>query len=122
MENTSNLNELAIAKKDYKLADGRMISVGVNFRSLQLMTAYEGGFDKLDKDMKSDNISLKLDACAYILYSLIRASGENITVEDASMIIGIDDFDKLFDIFEDYSNAVEKMQKKTMLKQKKLKK
>ena len=41
MGKVSNLNESAIAKKDYQLSDGRIISVGVNFRSLQLMTAYE---------------------------------------------------------------------------------
>lgn len=122
MGKVSNLNQSAIAKKDYELSDGRIISIGVNFRSLQLMTAYEGGFEKLSKDMESDDISLKLDACAYILYALIRASGEAVTVEDASMMISIEDFDKLFDIFQDYSDTVNVMQKKTNLKQKKLKK
>lgn len=122
MGKVSNLNESAIAKKDYELSDGRIISVGVNFRSLQLMTAYEGGFDKLSEDMESDDITLKLDACGYVLYSLIRASGEAVSQEEACMMIGIQDFDKLFDIFQDYSDAVKTMQKKTNLKQKKLKK
>lgn len=122
MNNTNNLNELAIVKKDYKLADGRILPIGVNFRSLQLMTAYDGGFDRMSDDMKGDNINTKLNACGYLLYSLIRASGEEITVEEATMMIGIEDFDKLFDIFEDYANAVEKMQKKTSSKQKKLRK
>lgn len=122
MGKVSNLNESAIAKKDYELSDGRIISVGVNFRSLQLMTAYEGGFDKLSEDMESDDITLKLDACGYVLYSLIRASGEAVSQEEACMMIDIQDFDKLFEIFQDYSDAVQTMQKKTNLKQKKLKK
>lgn len=122
MGKVSNLNESAIAKKDYELSDGRIISVGVNFRSLQLLTAYEGGFDKLSEDMESDDITLKLDACGYVLYSLIRASGEAVSQEEACMMIDIQDFDKLFEIFQDYSDAVQTMQKKTNLKQKKLKK
>lgn len=119
---TNNINELAVVKKDYKLANGRILPIGVNFRSLQLMTAYEGGFDKLEEDIKGEDVNIKLNACAYILYCLVRASGEEVTVEETAMMIGIEDFDKLFDIFEDYSKAVENMQKKTTLKQKKLKK
>lgn len=118
----SSLNELAVSKKDYKLSDGRILPIGVNFRSLLLMTSYEGGFEKLKEDMKNENIFKKMKACEYIFYCLIRASGEEITVEDASMMIGINDFDTLFDVFQDYSEAVEKLQKKTELKQKKLKK
>ena len=118
----SNVNELAISKKDYKLSDGRIVPIGVNFRSLQLMTAYEGGFDKLSDDMKDGSMNDKLNACAYILYCLIRSAGEEVTPEEASIMIGIDDFDKLFDIFIDYSQAMENMQKKTASKQKKLQK
>lgn len=114
----SSLNELAISKKDYQLADGRIVSIGVNFRSLQLLTAYEGGFEKLSEDMKKEDINCKLNACAYVLYALIRAAGQEVTQEEAAMMIGIDDFNKLFDIFEDYAEAMENMQKKTGLKQK----
>lgn len=124
MRNTNNVEELAIAKKDYQLSNGRILPIGVNFRSLQLMTAYEGGFEKLQKDMEesNDDINLKLNACAYILYCLVRASGEEVTVEETAMMISIDDFDKLFEIFEDYADSVEKLQKKTIFKQKKSKK
>ena len=113
-----SLNELAISKKDYQLVDGRIVPIGVNFRSLQLLTAYQGGFEKLSEDMKKEDINSKLNACAYILYALIRAAGQEVTQEEAAMMIGIDDFDKLFDIFEDYAEAMENMQKKTALKQK----
>ncbi len=124
MNNTNNLNELAIVKKDYKLANGEILSVGVNFRSLQLMTTYEGGFKKLQDDMSEENKNLntRMNACGHILYSLIRSAGEEITVDEAMMLIGIEDIDKLYEIFEDYSLAMDKMQKKTTLKQKKLKK
>ncbi len=122
MKNTNNLNEIAVSKKDYTLSDGRILPIGVNFRSLLLMTSYEGGFEKLKEDMENKEVLKKLKACEYIFYCLIRASGEEVTVEEASMMIGIDDFDTLFEVFQDYSAAVEKIQKKTELKQKKLKK
>lgn len=124
MSNTNNLNELAIAKKDYKLEDGRILPVGVNFRSLYLMTSYEGGFQKLQDDMSKENedMQTKLSACGYILYCLIRSAGEEVTVDETMMMIGINDIDKLFDIFKDYSDAMDKMQKKTTSKQKKLEK
>lgn len=120
----SNVNELAIVKKDYKLANGQILAIGVNFRSLQLMTTYDGGFKKLQEDMSQENedINEKMNACGHILYSLIRSAGEEITVDEAMMLIGIEDIDKLFDIFEDYSSAMDKMQKKTESKQKKLQK
>lgn len=122
MNNTNNLNEIAIAKKEYKLSDGRILPIGVNFRSLQLMTAYEGGFDKLKDNMDSEDVNIKLEAFGYVLYCLIRATGVEVTAEEATMMIGLEDFDKLYDVFIDYSEAVEKLQKKTALKQKKLKK
>lgn len=124
MSDKNNINELAIVKNDYKLANGKILSVGVNFRSLQLMTTYKGGFKQLQEDMNEDNddLNTKMNACGHILYSLIRSAGEEITADEAMMLIGIEDIDKLFEIFEDYSLAMDKMQKKTTLKQKKLKK
>lgn len=116
MGKVSNLNEAAIVKKDYRLANGKIISIGMNFRSLQLLTAYEGGFKKLSQDIKGGDISIKFNACVYMLYALIRAAGQEVTQEEAAMMIGIDDFDKLIDIFQDYSEAVENFQKKTNLK------
>lgn len=120
-----SLNELAVSKKDYKLSDGRILPIGINFRSLLLMTSYEGGFKKLEEDMseQNDDINTKLKGCAHILYSLIKAAGEeDVTVDDAAAMIGLSDFDKLFEIFEEYTKAIEVLQKKTDVKQKKLKK
>lgn len=116
----SNINELAIAKKDYKLADGRILPIGVNFRSLQIIIAYKNGINQLTKDLNDDDIGKKLSACSYILYALIRSTGEEITQEEAEMMISLKDFDVLFNIFQEYLDAIENLQKKTELKRKKL--
>lgn len=44
---------LPISKRDYELSSGEVISVGVNFRALEIMSQYPGGLNKLKKNMSS---------------------------------------------------------------------
>ncbi|MBR1540691.1 MAG: hypothetical protein IJ629_06040 [Clostridia bacterium] len=106
----------AVVKKEYKLASGKILEVGVNFRSLLLMTSYpNGGFEGLQKIMKkeNDNMQEKIEACGYMIYCLIRSAGQEVTVEEAQMMIGVEDIGTLFEVFEDYKKAMEQFEKKT---------
>ena len=118
---------LPIAKRDYQLSSGDIISVGVNFFALELMSRYPGGLNRLKKDMEGiatldpdsdeygEGIAKAMSAMGYMLHSLIRAGGEKCTEEEAMMAISPQDFEQLNTIFEEYSEAMEAMaQKKTM--------
>lgn len=109
---------LPIAKREYELSSGEVISVGVNFKALEIMSRFPGGLNKLQKDMialeKADfdsdecgeMLSVALDAMAYMLHALILAGGTKCTQEEAMMAIGPDDFDKLNAIFTEFSEAM----------------
>ncbi len=114
---------MVVNKKDFQLANGEIISVGMNFYALELMTQYPGGLGKLseqfaamqeqeeDKD-SADQLSLAPEAfhaLSYLLYALIRAGGARCTQEEAAMAIGLDDFPKLIEIFNEFTEAADKM-------------
>ena len=110
---------MVVNKKDFQLANGEIISVGMNFYALELMTQYPGGLGKLSEQftaMQDENSDDQLSmapeafhALSYLLYALIRAGGAPCTQEEAAMAIGLDDFPKLIEIFNEFSDAAAKM-------------
>jgi len=111
---------MVVNKKDFQLANGEIISVGMNFYALELMTQYPGGLGKLSEQFTAmqaqedsgDQLSLAPEAfhaLSYLLYALVRAGGARCTQEEAAMAIGLDDFPKLIEIFNEFTAAAEKM-------------
>ena len=127
---------LPIAKRDYQLSSGEIISVGVNFRALELMSRYPGGLNRMKKDMQKiatldpeseeteeseeseeygEGIEKAMSAMGHMLYSLIAAGGTACSEEEAMMAIGPQDFEQLNTIFEEFSETMNSIsQKKTM--------
>jgi len=82
---------LPISKRDYELSSGEIISVGVNFRALEIMSQYPGGLNKLKKNMSSlatldedseeygEGMAAAMNAMAYMLHALIVAGGTKCT-------------------------------------------
>lgn len=119
---------LAIAKRDYQLSSGEIVSVGVNFRALELMTHYPGGLKRLKTDMEeialldpdseeySEGTAKAISAMGYMLHALIVAGGMKCSEEEAMMAIGPQDFEQLNTIFEEFGDAMSSIaQKKTMM-------
>lgn len=112
---------LPISKRDYELSSGEIISVGVNFRALEIMAQYPGGLNKLKKNMKAiatldedsdeygQGVAEAMGAMAYMLHALIVAGGTKCTMEEAMMAIGPSDFEQLTTIFDEFSAAMESM-------------
>lgn len=112
---------LPISKRDYELSSGEIISVGVNFRALEIMAQYPGSLNKLKKNMKSiatldedsdeygQGVAEAMGAMAYMLHALIVAGGTKCTMEEAMMAIGPSDFEQLTTIFDEFSAAMESM-------------
>ena len=110
---------MVVNKKDFQLANGEIIPVGMNFRALELMTQYPGGLAKLSTQLTAmqdeaanDGLGMAPDAfnaLSYLLYTLIRAGGTPCTQEEAAMAIGLDDSPNLMNIFSEFSEAVDKM-------------
>lgn len=112
---------LPISKRDYELSSGEIISVGVNFRALEIMSQYPGGLNKLKKNMSSfatldedseeygEGMAAAMNAMAYMLHALIVAGGTKCTTEEAMMAIGPSDFEQLTTIFDEFSAAMESM-------------
>ncbi len=110
-----NPTQVAVQKKDFQLTNGQMISIGVNFYTIDLMSDYpNGGFLGLEEAMKNkdEDPGKAVKACGYLLYCLIRSSGMMISQEKCLMMIGFDDIEKLMEIFEEYVQAVNKVSKK----------
>jgi len=113
---------MIVNKKDFQLANGEIIPVGMNFYALELMTQYPGGLGKLSdlltamqedtENEAEEPLSMApeaFNALSYLLYALIRAGGTPCTPEDAAMAIGLDDLPNLLEIFNEFSEAVDKM-------------
>ena len=110
---------MVVNKKDFQLANGEIIPVGMNFYALELMTQYPGGLEKLSNQLiamqeetAEDQLGMAPEAfhaLSYLLYALIRAGGTPCTQEEAAMAIGLDDFPKLIEIFNEFSEAAVKM-------------
>ena len=109
---------LPISKRDYALSSGEIISIGVNFRALELMAGYPGGLNKLQREMKAiatadpesdaygEEIQKAMFAMGFMLHALIAAGGERCSREEALMAIGPEDFEQLNTIFEEFSEAM----------------
>ncbi len=124
---------LPISKRDYELSSGEIISVGMNFRALEIMSHYPGGLSNLKKNMSKMALAIQasesgddaseeadfeaydealptaMSAMAYMLHALILAGGTKCTQEEAMMAIGPSDFEQLSAIFDEFSEAMEKM-------------
>lgn len=112
---------LPINARDYQLSNGEFIQIGVNFRALELMAQYPGGLNKLRKTMEQyatagedseeydQMIIAGTRAMGYMLWCLIRAGGTECTVEDAEMAIGLGDFMQLMEIFDEFSEQMERI-------------
>jgi hypothetical protein len=112
---------MVTAKRDLQLFNGDIISVGMNFRTLQLMAKYPGGMNKLKRNMEAmadadpdsdeytDQVNTALDAFAYMLYALVRSSGVECTPETCAMMLGIEDFPAIQEIFEEFNRMAAKM-------------
>lgn len=118
---------LPIAKRDYQLSSGEIISVGVNFRALELMSRYPGGLNRMKKSMQGialldpdsdeygEGMAKAMEAMGHMLHSLIVAGGTKCSEEEAMMAIGPEDFEQLNTIFEEFSETMNSIsQKKTM--------
>jgi hypothetical protein len=115
---------LPVAKREYQLSSGEVIFIGVNFRALEIMSRFPGGLNKLKKEMTSiatldpdsdeygEGIATALSAMSYMLYALILSGGTKCTQEDAMMAIGPEDFEQLNTIFEEFSEAMQKISPK----------
>lgn len=122
---------LPINKRDYELSSGEIISVGMNFRALEIMSQYPGGLRSLKKNMSKMALSVRaseaeedaeeisdaydealptaMHAMAFMLHALILAGGTKCTQEEAMMAIGPSDFEQLSQIFDEFSEAMAKM-------------
>lgn len=125
---------LPINKRDYELSSGEIISVGMNFRALEIMSQYPGGLRSLKKNMSKMALAVRaseaeedaeeisdaydealptaMHAMAYMLHALILAGGTKCTQEEAMMAIGPSDFEQLSQIFDEFSEAMAKMTEK----------
>lgn len=124
---------LTIAKRDYELSSGEIISIGMNFKALELMSRFPGGLNKLKKDMDSlalldeesdelgEGMVKALEAMAFMLHSLISAGGTKCTMDEALMAISPVDFAQLSAIFEEFNEAMSSIaQKKTPMRGRKV--
>lgn len=122
---------LPINKRDYELSSGEIISVGMNFRALEIMSQYPGGLRSLKKNMSKMALAVRaseaeedaeeisdaydealptaMHAMAFMLHALILAGGTKCTQEEAMMAIGPSDFEQLSQIFDEFSEAMAKM-------------
>lgn len=112
---------MAVAKRDLQLASGEIISVGMNFFTLQLISKYPGGMNKMKRDMlelqetdpESDEygelLPVALDAVSYMLYCMVRSAGISCTQETCAMMVGLEDIDALYSVFEEFEKAADKM-------------
>lgn len=112
---------MAVAKRDLQLANGEIISVGMNFFTLQLISKYPGGMNKMKRDMmelqetdpESDEygelLPVALDAVSYMLYCMVRSAGISCTQETCAMMVGLEDVENLISVFEEFEKAADKM-------------
>lgn len=99
--------------KEIKLASGEIVSVGMNFYALSLMSQYPGGMGKLQKDMgdASKGIGKAMEAFQYVVWALIRAGGKVCTPEECAMSIGFDDIEPIVSVFMEFITESGKMSK-----------
>jgi hypothetical protein len=112
---------MKIAAKELQLANGEIIPVGMNFFTLKLMTKYPGGLNTLQRKMLSlktvspeedaygEMLPEAMEAMGYLLHALVRSGGTQCTQEQCEMAIGPDDFTELYSIFEDFTEAAQRM-------------
>lgn len=115
---------LPVSKRDYELSSGAVVSIGVNFKALELMADFPGGLSKLQKEMQGvaladpdsedyDGVIKKaLYAMGYMLHALITAGGQKCSYDEAVMAISPNDFEQLNTIFEEFSEAMSAISKK----------
>ncbi|MDU3790412.1 MAG: hypothetical protein E7G55_08605 [Erysipelotrichaceae bacterium] len=104
--------------KDIRLADGSLLSVGINFHTIKLISDINLNKKMKRLEKKPKDARLQMDIAAKLIYVILRSNGRRIDEEEAMQLIPPDE-DAITEIFEEFAKKMQIFEKKREHKLKK---
>lgn len=97
--------------KDIRLTDGTLLEININFLTLKLIVDLdvEKLHTKLQK--KPDEKKIQMDIASKLLYAIIRSNGRKVDMDEALMLLPVED-ETIQSLIIEFSSKLENFKKK----------